>query len=162
METRFAISLCALRLLRQCMEEAFSSPRLFAGQLCPRDWSEEWRICLECLDQTEGRVYHTVGDGSIILARVRRLLLVASQDDWSFLTVLEPGVVEVKAQVPDSSDWPAFHAQVGRYHRSDFEPAVMDLGDLRAAWDKAAADSLPYSSWFYTVQSLVEETFLIL
>ena len=45
--------------------------------------------CLECLEQTEGRVYDLEGEDCIILARVRRLLCVASMDDWSLLKVLE-------------------------------------------------------------------------
>ena len=44
--------------------------------------------------------------------------------------------------------WIAF---VGRYHKSDFERAVVDLCALRAAWERSAAElSLPYSSWFFT------------
>ena len=82
-ETHFTISLTALRLFRQCMEETFESPRTIDNQISPRDWKEAWMSCLECLEQTEGRVYDLEGEDCIILARVRRLLCVASMDDWS-------------------------------------------------------------------------------
>ena len=90
----------------------------------------------ECLEQTEGRVYDLEGDDWIILARVRRLLCVASMDDWSLLKVLEnnAAVLQLEAVVPTRN----LLAFVGRYHKSQFETAVGDLGMLRAAWESAA------------------------
>ena len=101
--------------------------------------------CLECLEQTEGRVYDLEGKDCIILARVRRLLCVASMDDWSLLKVLEnnAAVLQLEAVVPQGTSWRDFHAFAGRYHKSQFETAVGDLGMLRAAWESAAEVSLP-------------------
>ena len=145
METHLTISLTALRLFRQCMEEAFGSPRTIDSQISPRDWKEAWMSCLECLEQTEGRVYDLEGDDCIILARVKRLLCVASMDDWSLLKVMEnnAAVLQLEAVVPHGTSWRDFHAFVGRYHKSQFETAVGDLGMLRAAWESAAEVSLP-------------------
>ena len=74
--------------------------------------------CLECLEQAEGRVYDLEGDDCIILARVRRLLCVASMDDWSLLKVLEnnAAVLQLEAVVPQGTSWRDFPAFVGRYH----------------------------------------------
>ena len=96
-ETHFTISLTALRLFRQCMEETFGSPRTIDSQISARDWKDAWMSCLECLEQTEGRVYDLEGEDCIILARVRRLLCVASMDDWSLLKVLENNCSSVAA-----------------------------------------------------------------
>ena len=162
METHFTISLTALRLFRQCMEEAFGSPRTIDSQISPRDWKEAWMSCLECLEQTEGRVYDLEGDDCIILARVRRLLLcVASMDDWSLLKVMEnnAAVLQLEAVVPHGTSWRDFHAFVGRYHETQFETAVGDLGMLRAAWESAAEVSLPYAAWLYIAEVQLEETF---
>ena len=70
--------------------------------------------CLECLEQTEGRVYDLEGEDCIILARVRRLLCVASMDDWSLLKVLEnnAAVLQLEAVVPQGTSWRDFHAFV--------------------------------------------------
>ena len=138
-ETHYTISLTALRLFRQCMEETFGSPRTIDSQISARDWKEAWMSCLECLEQTEGRVYDLEGEDCIILARVRRLLCVASMDDWSLLKVLEnnAAVLQLEAVVPQGTSWRDFHAFVGRYHKSQFETAVGDLGMLRAAWESA-------------------------
>ena len=116
--------------------------------------------CLECLEQTEGRVYDLEGDDCIILARVRRLLCVASMDDWSLLKVLEnnAAVLQLEAVVPQGTSWRDFHAFVGRYHKSQFETAVGDLGMLRAAWESAAEVSLPYAAWLYIAEVQLKET----
>ena len=162
METHFTISLTALRLFRQCMEEAFGSPRTIDSQISPRDCKEAWMSCLECLEQTEGRVYDLEGDDCITLARVRRLLLcVASMDDWSLLKVMEnnAAVLQLEAVVPHGTSWRDFHAFVGRYHKTQFETAVGDLGMLRAAWESAAEVSLPYAAWLYIAEMQLEETF---
>jgi hypothetical protein len=160
-ETHFTISLTALRLFRQCMEETFGSPRTIDSQISARDWKEAWMSCLECLEQTEGRVYDLEGEDCIILARVRRLLCVASMDDWSLLKVLEnnAAVLQLEAVVPQGTSWRDFHAFVGRYHKSQFETAVGDLGMLRAAWESAAEVSLPYAAWLCIAEVQLEETF---
>ena len=163
LETHFTISLVALRILRQCMEEAFGCSKILNGYRCPRDWEETWMRCLECLDQTEGRAYELEGEHCIVLARVIRLLCVATMDDWSIFPCLdnEPGVLQLRAVLPTSENqtWRDFHAQVGRYHKFHFERAVEDLGELRAVWDRLAGEaSLPYSSWLFTAQTEMEET----
>ena len=73
-------------------------------------------------------------------------------DDWSFLKVLEnnAAVLQLEAVVPQGTSWRDFHAFVGRYHKSQFETAVGDLGMLRAAWESAAEVSLPYAAWLCT------------
>jgi len=81
MEIHFTIFLTALRLFRQCMEKAFGSPRTIDSQISPRDWKEAWMSCLECLEQTEGRIYALEGDDCIIFARVKRLRCVVSIDN---------------------------------------------------------------------------------
>ena len=55
--------------------------------------------------------------------------------------------------------WRDFHAFVGRYHKSQFETAVGDLGMLRAAWESAAEVSLPYAAWLCIAEVQLEETF---
>ena len=143
------------------MEETFGSPRTIDSQISARDWKDAWMSCLECLEQTEGRVYDLEGEDCIILARVRRLLCVASMDDWSLLKVLEnnAAVLQLEAVVPQGPSWRDFHAFVGRYHKSQFETAVGDLGMLRAAWESAAEVSLPYASWLCIAEVQLEETF---
>ena len=117
--------------------------------------------CLECLEQTEGRIYDLEGEDCIILARVRRLLCVASMDDWSLLKVLDnnAAVLQLEAVVPQGTSWRDFHAFVGRYHKSQFETAVGDLGMLRAAWESAAEVSLPSAAWLCIAEVQLEETF---
>ena len=77
----FIIFLIALRLFHQCIEAAFGSPRTIDSQISPRDWKEAWISCLECLEQTKGRIDALEGGDCIILARVRRLLCVVSIDN---------------------------------------------------------------------------------
>ena len=101
------------------------------------------------------------GEDCIILARVRRLLCVASMDDWSLLKVLEnnAAVLQLEGVVPQGTSWRDFHAFVGRYHKSQLETAVGDLGMLRAAWESAAEVSLPYAAWLCIAEVQLEETF---
>ena len=91
-----------------------------------------------------------------------RRFCVASMDDWSLLKVLgnnNAAVVQLEAVVPQGTSWRDFHAFVGRYHKSQFETAVGDLGMLRAAWESAAEVSLPYAAWLCIAEVQLEETF---
>ena len=163
MESHFTVSLVALGILRQCMEEAFAKPRMLAGYLCERDWQEEFWKCLECLDQAEGRAFEVAdGNETILMSRVNCLLLVAARDDWSSLPVHpeDPQMVQLRARVTDwGSMWRDFHARVGRYHKDQFARALLDLGDLCDAWDRKAPEPLPLSAWLHCVETQVEETF---
>ena len=78
-----------------------------------------------------------------------------------FLKVLEnnAAVLQLEAVVPQGTSWRDFHAFVGRYHKSQFETAVGDLGMLRAAWESAAEVSLPYAAWLCIAEVQLEETF---
>lgn len=166
METHFTLSLVALGILRQCMEEAFAKPRMLAGYLCHRDWKEEFLKCLECLDQAEGRAFEVAdGDVTILMPRVNCLLHVAARDDWSSLPVVpgDPQMVQLRGRVTDwGSMWRDFHARVGRYHKEQFARARLDLGELCDAWDRKAPESLPLSAWLHCVETQVGETLHIL
>ena len=67
-------------------------------------------------------------------------------------------MLQLEAVVPRGTSWRDFHAFVGRYHKSQFETAVGDLGMLRAAWESAAEVSLPYAAWLYIAEVQLEET----
>ena len=86
------------------MEQTFGSPRTIDSQISPRDWKEAWMSCLDCLEQTEGRVYDLGGDDCIILARVRRLLCVASMDDWSLFKVLENNAAVLQLEAESAAE----------------------------------------------------------
>ena len=161
-ETHFTISLTALRLFRQCMEERSESPRTIDSQISARDWKEAWMSCLECLEQTEGRVYDwkaktaSSWPGSDVFS---------AWPPWTtgpflrFWRINNAAVLQLEAVVPQGTSWRDFHAFVGRYHKSQFETAVGDLGMLRAAWESAVEVSLPYAAWLCIAEVQLEETF---